>query len=184
MAISTKPVANFSQSVDKQLMRGQLFHPRLKQRWNYYVPYRKIENWNLAACSGCKLRRANCQSILEHSIKTAFGLTVTNWLIQSMNSCYCSWACDNNLYFFLEKVCKQCERVNTSVKTMPNDPFALFMCQTAGNCNKSYWRMEREEWRSEIGLAPENSEIVLPFSELKREGLHSLHTLTSWYLNW
>ena len=42
------------------------------------------------------------------------------------------------IYSFVKKVRERSERVNASVNTMQNDPFALFVCQTAQNSNKSF----------------------------------------------
>lgn len=41
------------------------------------------------------------------------------------------------IYSFVKKVCKQSERVKTAVKTMQNDTFTSFVCQTAENFNNN-----------------------------------------------
>ena len=42
------------------------------------------------------------------------------------------------IYSFVKEVCERGETVNTSVKTMQNDPFVSLVCQSTENWNKSY----------------------------------------------
>ena len=43
------------------------------------------------------------------------------------------------IYSFVKDVCDRGERVKTLIKTKQDDLFALFVCQTADNCNNHYF---------------------------------------------